>query len=192
MTNSLGAALAAVDEANKLDPNHINGQPRALEQGRLATAWLGRLAADPSPELQLAARAHHLERWVLERSSYPEGRAGYLRWRRENKAHQAARAREIASTHAPSLSGGRLEQLLLRRNLSGDTETQLLEDIACLVFVETQFDDLAARLERDHLVTIVQRTLTKMSPEAIAAASSVDLSANASSVLDDAVASIGS
>ena len=68
--------------------------PLALAQGRLAEAWVARLDPEASDALRLAARAHHLRRWALPRSDYPEGRAGYLRWRR---AQRERHARDLAA-----------------------------------------------------------------------------------------------
>ncbi|HEX7094655.1 MAG TPA: DUF4202 family protein, partial [Acidimicrobiales bacterium] len=67
----LDDALAAIDRANAGDPNQIDGRPRALVQGELASVWLSRLVPDASFALQVAVRAHHLRRWVIPRDSYP-------------------------------------------------------------------------------------------------------------------------
>ncbi|NNE74875.1 MAG: DUF4202 family protein, partial [Acidimicrobiales bacterium] len=95
----LDAVFSAIDAANAADPNQHEGQPLALLQGQLASAWLNRLTAAASAEVQVAVRAHHLERWKLARSDYPEGRGGYLRWRSANKAHQANAAAAILTDH---------------------------------------------------------------------------------------------
>ena len=65
-------------------------EPLALAHGRLAAEWIDRLVPDADDTLKLAARAHHLRRWELPRADYPEGRAGYLRWRRDQKRRHAA------------------------------------------------------------------------------------------------------
>ncbi len=90
----LETAAAAIDEANAADPNRITvrgtTEPLALAHGRLAAEWIDRLVPDADDTLKLAARAHHLRRWELPRADYPEGRAGYLRWRRDQKRRHAA------------------------------------------------------------------------------------------------------
>ncbi|MGH7336071.1 MAG: DUF4202 family protein, partial [Myxococcota bacterium] len=79
-------ALAAIDAANAGDPHTIlvRGQRRPKEQAHaeLVSEWIAVLAPDASEALQLAGRAHHLRRWAISRADYPEGREGYLRWRR--------------------------------------------------------------------------------------------------------------
>ena len=81
--------------------------------------------------------------------------------------------------------------LLARTNLRTDPETQALEDTACLVFLETQFDDMAARTEHDRMTSIVTKTLKKMSPLAVTLAASIDLGSTAGAVLADAIALVG-
>src|SRR5437868_2403332 len=80
-------AIAAIDAANADDPERlvVRGEERPKEQAHaeLMTEWVTRLEPSPAEELLLAARGHHLRRWTVPRSSYPEGRAGYLRWRRD-------------------------------------------------------------------------------------------------------------
>ena len=92
-------ALAAIDAANAADPTRIEwhgeSQPKELVHAELVSGWVRRLRPDASPELLLAARAHHVGRWLIARSSYPPGRAGYLRWRRTLHDLHAERVAEI-------------------------------------------------------------------------------------------------
>jgi len=184
---SLDDVLAAIDDANHHDPNLLDGEPLARKQGQLATAWLAKLAPEASPELQLVVRAHHLRRWELARSDFDDGRDGYLRWRRENKAHQANALASIMEDHQQSpQSIERVRTLLARTKLRSDAETQTLEDAACLVFLETQFEPMVERLEHAHMVDVVAKTLKKMSAVAIALAGSIDLGPASQAVLADA------
>ncbi len=193
LTESLGDVFAAIDEANASDPNELTSGaqvsgPRAQIQGRLASEWLERLEPNASAELQVASRAHHLRRWELARTDYPEGRAGYLQWRRDNKAHQAESAASILTEADWSEESiDRVRQLLSRTRLRTDPETQLLEDVACLVFLETQFAPMVERTEHDHMVTIVAKTLRKMSAAGIEAAGTLSLTAAGQQVIGDAV-----
>jgi len=45
--------------------------------------------------LRLAARCQHLERFKTPRKTYPEGKAGYLKWRRDLYRIQADRAMQL-------------------------------------------------------------------------------------------------
>src|SRR5512144_2528909 len=99
MTSRLDAAVAAIDQANSADPNVLvlDGVARPKEQAHaeMMTAWVLRLDPDADEAQLLAARAHHLRRWTLPRSDYPEGRSGYLRWRTALKAQHAQEVGQI-------------------------------------------------------------------------------------------------
>lgn len=183
----IDTVLDAIDAANATDPNELRGEPLALTQGRRASHWLDQLSDAPSAELQLCVRAHHLRRWEIARTDYPTGREGYLKWRRANKAHQGESLASIlqdAGWGAESIERSRT--LLARTKLRSDSETQLLEDAACLVFLETQFDAMVPNTDHDHLVSIVAKTLRKMSGEAIELAGSIALTDRAAAVLSEA------
>jgi hypothetical protein len=173
-------AIAAIDAANADDPNTIlvRGElrPKELAHAELVSAWVISLQPDASEALRLAARAHHLRRWTVPRTSYPEGRAGYLRWRRDLHEQHAREVGEIlGGVGYDDDTIARVQDLVRKRGLGKDPEVQTLEDALCLVFLETQFDDLAARLDRDKLDGVVDKTLKKMSPDAIARVADLDL-----------------
>ena len=152
------------------------------------TEWVQRLEPAPTEELLLAARAHHLRRWTIPRASYPQGRSGYLRWR---KALHEQHARDVAEI----LSGvgyddatvGRVQDIVRKRRLGKDDEVQVLEDALCLVFVETQLHDLAARVEPEKMVDVVRKTLVKMSDRAKQLATELDIPADDRALLDRAL-----
>jgi len=83
LSDCFGRATAAIDEANAQDPQwvRIRGReaPKEILHAELVTEWVRDLAPDASEQLLLAARGHHLRRWAVPRSSYPAGRAAYLR-----------------------------------------------------------------------------------------------------------------
>jgi len=169
----LARALAAIDAANADDPVSIEvrGVQRPKEQAHaeLVSEWLERLAPEASEALRLAGRAHHLRRWQIPRTGYPADRAGYLRWRRALHDFHAEQARAIlAGLGYDEAVLSRVDDLLHKRGLArGDAEAQALEDALCLVFLETQFRELAERLEEPKLLDVTRKTLKKMSPRAI-------------------------
>ncbi len=169
----VNATIRQIDYVNSTDPNldPMSLLPLALHQGRLASTWLSRLHRPPdtpSLELELVVRAHHLRRWELARIEYPEGRTGYLQWRRDNKRHQAESLAAIMSEFGWSRQSIiRTTELLSRTQLRTDPETQHLEDAACLVFLETEFQTMVDRLEPDHMSRVIEKTLAKMSPLAL-------------------------
>jgi len=167
VSGQLARLLTLIDDANQADPNRTHaGQPLAWAQGVDATAWLEKLAPDAADEMVIAARAHHLRRWEVPRESYPQGRAGYLRWRRDQKQRHA---REIAllMEHAgyEAVAVERVQRLIRRDNLASDPDAQLIEDVACLVFLHLQASDVVPRLG-ERAEGVLSKTIAKMSPAA--------------------------
>ena len=168
----LEALYSAIDAVNAGDPTALewHGElvPRSLLQGQRATTWLPRVADAPSTSLSIAARAHHLARWQIARSTYPDGRAGYLRWR---KASKVASAELLVSTLAPLGVAtdvvSKAVDLIQRVGLGTDPDAQAVEDVACLVFLETDYVALLERLGKAKSADAVRKTLKKMSPTAI-------------------------
>ena len=95
--SKLATALAAIDAANAKDPRMDDGQPEALLYGQRMSAECDRIFPNASETLQIAARGQHIERWVLDRKTYPEGKAGDHAWRRDLAKHHAARVSEFMS-----------------------------------------------------------------------------------------------
>lgn len=166
----------AIDAANAVDPNLINGRARALVQGERATAWLARLHPDAHDALALAVRAHHVQRWTLARSSYPDGRAGYLRWRRDLKdVHAGVLGEVLPGCGIDSEIVERAQALVAKRGPQRTPDAQAFEDVVCLVFLETQFEDLIDKLDDQKMIDVLRKTLPKMSPAAVALAATAEL-----------------
>lgn len=186
-------AVARIDAANAPDPNELvvrgRSRPKALGEAELATEWLHHLKPDASEALRLATRAHHVRRWEVPRSSYPDGRAGYLRWRRdlhERHGSLVAELLEVEGYDAATVS--RVKDIVQKRDLSRDPEVQAFEDVLCLVFLETQFAELAARLDEAKMVDVLRKTLVKMSDAGKAAAASISLGGAEAALLEKALA----
>jgi hypothetical protein len=186
------AAVDAIDARNADDPHTIviDGEvrPKELAHAELMTEWVQRLDPDATEAQLLAARAHHVERWVLERSEYPEGRAGYLRWRRDLSRHHQDVARQVmAEAGYDDATIETVTTIIGKKGLGSDPAVQVHEDALCLVFLTTQFAPVAERLGRDKTVDVVAKTVRKMSPAGIAAAAALDLDDALTSILLDAV-----
>ncbi len=189
----LPRAIEAIDAANAADPNRIlvegREQPKELAHAELVTEWVRRLRPEAGEALLLAARAHHLRRWAVPRSTYPEGRAGYLRWRRDLHERHAAETSEILRDAGyDEATVARVGDIVRKRNLKSDPEVQTLEDALCLVFLQTQFHDLASRLEHAKTVDVVRKTLNKMSDEAKRQALALPLAHEDAALLEEALA----
>lgn len=187
------SAIAAIDSANAQDPNQLTHGgttlPKELFHARLMTAWVQRLDPGASEAAHLAARAHHFRRWTRPRSDFPDGRAGYLRWRTAAKRAHADEVAALLVDHGyDAATVERVGRIVRKEGLGHDHEVQVDEDARCLVFLTTQLDAVTDQLGEDHMVEVLRRTLPKMSAEGVAAAATLDLGPRGRAVLAAAVA----
>lgn len=164
MSARLDQALAAIDAVHAEDPEKENGKPKELAYAERMSAWLEKLAPQASEPLRLAVRCQHLRRWALPRANYPEGKVGYLRWRKDESLAHAALAGEIlgkAGYAAEDIK--RVQSLIKKERIKHDPEAQLLEDTACLVFLEFEFAPFAPKHPDGKVVDILKKTWAKMS-----------------------------
>lgn len=175
---SLEEALERIDAVNETDPRMDasgdagpEGTPKELLYGRRMTTWLAKLAPDASEALQIACRGQHIARWRWPRSDYPDGRVGYKAWRRELyglHAHAVTAILEQMGSSDELMS--RVASLIGKKDRTSDSESQTLEDVACMVFLEFEFAAFAAKHENDKVIRVVRKTWHKMSEPARAAA----------------------
>ncbi len=170
------AALSAIDRANALSPIDVHHEGKRFGKEELygirMSQVLQRFAPDSPLALRIAVRAQHLERWTLQRSEYPEGRGGYLRWRQDAQKIHATRVGELLSEVGADEPLIEKVQATVRKR---GQLAQTLEDVACLVFLEFEFDAFAAKHPREKVISILQKTWGKMSPRAQAAALELNL-----------------
>ena len=165
----LADVIAAIDAANARDPNKIavdgRRDPAELVYGRRMSETLVRIAPAASEHLRIAARGQHIERWTSPRTSYPQGRVGYLKWRKDLQNFHARRLGEImmaAGYDADDID--RVGALVRKERLKSDAEAQMLEDVVCIVFLEHYLGDFMGKTDRDKLAGILAKTWNKMSP----------------------------
>lgn len=167
----LHQALRLIDLANSADPHgevwEGRTYPKELLYGMRMTEWLERLCPEASDILRIAARGQHLRRWEVPRDSYPATREGYLRWRSFLYGFHGDRVAELMEQagYEPA-DAERVRKILQKRGLKADPEVQLIEDVACLVFLEHYFPAFAASQDSEKLVGIVRKTWSKMSETA--------------------------
>jgi len=106
-------------------------------------------------------------RWEIPRQSYPMTRAGYLQWRAALKKFHAQKAVDILREAGyPEDVIRRVQDLNLKKHFSDDPEARALEDTLCLVFLEFQLADLAAKTAADKTINALQKTWQKMTETA--------------------------
>jgi hypothetical protein len=189
----LSTAIAEIDAANSADPNRVRLDgaevPAELVYGQRMSAMLARVYPEASEALSLAVRAQHIRRWEIPRATYPMDRAGYLRWRKELGRKHAEWAGEILSACGYTAEEiARVGSLLRKENLRRDAETQALEDVAALVFLAHYAEDFAAKHPPEKVVTILAKTLAKMSEHGKQAAAGLELPPAVRHALETAVA----
>ena len=165
MSKASALALAAIDAVHAEDPEKgAGGRPRELVYAERMSGWLERLSPLASEALRLATRCQHLRRWAISRASYPEGKVGYLRWRKDESFAHAALAGEIlrhAGYDAHAI--GRVQALVRKERIKHDPEAQMLEDVTCLVFLEHELAPFAAKHPEWKVIDILRKTWPKMS-----------------------------
>jgi len=182
-------AMAGIDAVHAGDPEQLGGRPKELVYAERMSAWLARLAPQASDFLKLAVRCQHLRRWSIARSTYPEGKVGYLRWRKESLTAHAALAGEIlARAGFDAQAVARVQSLVKKERLKHDPEAQALEDVTCLVFLEHELAAFAPRHDEQKLVEILRKTWPKMSAQGRQAALGLQLPAQLQALVGKALA----
>lgn len=188
----LEQAFELFDSYNKNSPEQLiyegTAYPAEYFYALKLHEWVMKLDPDASESLLLASRCQHIGRWESARSSYPEGRAGYLKWRSDLSRHHAAKATEIlTSVGYDADTVDRVRQIVLKQRLKSDPEVQTMENALCLVFLQYQFDDLIAKLKEEKMIDILQKTWAKMSTPGREATSNVQFSEEAKELLGKAL-----
>ena len=185
-------AIELIDRANAGDPVRIvvhgEEKQKELAHSELMTRWVKRLRPNAGDELLIAARAHHIRRWEVPRSSFPTGRKAYLQWRTAlHRLHADATGEILDAVGYEQAFIDRVQQIVRKHGLQRDPEVQTLEDALCLVFLETQLGDL----RRDHgdqkVHEILVKTLKKMSDRAKELALELEMPAEDRELLERAV-----
>ena len=190
------AAIALFQRANARDPNQItvNGQPepKQLVQAERIFTWVLRLNPEASDALRLAAYAQHVRRWEIPRETYPSGRLGYLKWRKDLAKFHADLAAEMLHEAgvAPDTIAA-VRRLNLKQGLTTNPDTQTIEDALCLTFLEFEFEEFARKHEPAKVIDILRKTWRKMSPQAQRAASELPLSTSAQQLVESALTPAG-
>jgi len=173
MTSSrLTIVLAAIDKINSEDPNQTiidgNSQPNELLYGQYMTTCLTQYYPESNELLQIAVRAQHIKRWQLKRTEFDAGKAGYYQWRIAQGKFHAQLTKSLMLENGFDENEAETTACILRKEkLKTNSDTQTLEDVACLVFLQYYFDAFAAKYtEQDNeakIIRIVKMTWGKMS-----------------------------
>lgn len=163
-----------MDAANSEDPNieTVDGKdwPKELLYSQRMTEMLERYKPEVDDVAKLAIRGQHIMRWKSPRSDYPMDRKGYHQWRTALytfHANSVAELMEKAGYDEESLE--RVRQAVGKKALKKNPDTQLLEDIAALVFIEhymLAFAEKHPEYDEAKWIDIIRKTWRKMTADA--------------------------
>ncbi len=176
-------AVSLMDAANGEDPNIelADGRewPRELLYSHRMSQMLERFQPAADEVVKLAIRGQHIQRWKSPRNAYPMGRAGYHQWRTDlYKFHAVTAAGLMAEAGYDEQALERVRNAIGKRKIKVNPDTQLLEDVASLVFIEfymLAFAEKHPEYDEGKWINIIQKTWKKMSADAHAFALSGDL-----------------
>ena len=196
MTSRLEQAFERFDRANSGDPRveSVGGRskPRELVYAERMTDRLERFAKNAPEALRLAARCQHLCRWTIPRTDFPVGRAGYRRWRTTlAEFHARAAAEILLEVGYDATTIAAIEGLLKKERLKTDPDVQILEDVACLVFLEHYLEKFSAEHSEAKLVEILRKTWRKMSDRGRDTALTIDLAPELKALVIQATEELG-
>jgi hypothetical protein len=174
-------AITTFDAYNLNDPHEERVGGTSMPKEVLYAQRMSKRLDDFYPAapsyLKLAAHCQHIGRWEIPRESYPMDRKGYLKWRSVLRTHHANLAEQILkSCRYDDDTIEKVKGLLLKKALHSNPDTQVLEDVICLVFIEHYLEDFTEKHEPQKVVDVLRKTLKKMSPRAVEAAGSIEVS----------------
>ena len=174
MTQQLDTAIKLIDAANSEDPNQDNADgkdwPKELLYSQRMSDMLQRYTPDADDVIKLACRAQHIQRWKTPRSDYSMDRKGYHQWRTglyQFHAETAAALLEKAGYEDDVIE--RVKQAVGKKSAKTNADTQRLEDVAALVFIEhymLAFAEKHPEYDEEKWLLIIRRTWNKMSEQA--------------------------
>lgn len=172
--NLYQAAIAAFDKANSEDPNKeiFDGKeyPKELLYAQRMTEMQERYAPEASEAVKLACRAQHIQRWKSPRSDYPMDKKGYMLWRTNlYKFHAETAGALMKEVGYDDEMIARVKAIVGKKNLKTNPETQMMEDVVDLVFIEHYMLGFAQQkpdYDEAKWILIIKKTWDKMSERA--------------------------
>ncbi|WP_418604104.1 DUF4202 domain-containing protein [Hwangdonia sp.] len=162
------STMALIDGKNSEDPNvyrvHGLDYPKELLYSQRMTRKLLQFHPNASKALQIAARAQHICRWQIPRDDYPMDRVGYLKWRETlKKMHADITATILKQVGYDDEFTNRITALITKKLIKKNEESQILEDVVCLVFLDYYFEEFSEKHDANKVIDILQKTWKKMS-----------------------------
>lgn len=168
------AAITAFDQANSEDPNTeiFEGReyPKELLYAQRMTNMQERYAPHATEAVKLAVRAQHIQRWKIPRSDYAMDKPSYMLWRTTlYKFHAETAGNLMKQAGYDDEMVARVKTIVGKKELKTNPETQMMEDVVDLVFLEHYMLAFAAQhadYDEAKWIGIIKKTWNKMSESA--------------------------
>ena len=192
MSTKFDKAIQLFDQVNANDPNkeEANGQlyPKELLYAQRMSTQLNTFEPSASEVVRLSVRCQHICRWEIPRDSYEMNRVGYLTWRKDLYKFHAKKAGEILSEVGYNTDTiEKVQFLLQKKQLKKNEDTQLLEDVICLVFLNFYFEKFSKKYSEEKLIDILRKTWAKMSDNGHEAALKIEFSETVKKLISKAL-----
>ena len=160
----INKAVRLINEILKEDP-----KGEALIYSQQCFEWLQKLNPNFSESQEIAARCQHFRRWDIPRKDFPMNKKGYYQWRISLYTYQADKTAEVL--HKVGYSNDFIQEvksMIAKKDLRKNISSQLIEDTACLVFLEHYIEPFASSKDysEEKWIKIIQKTWGKMSDKA--------------------------
>ena len=158
------AALKLINKVLKEDP-----KGEALIYSQQCFEWLKKLNPNFTDTQEMGARCQHFRRWDIPREDFPMDKKGYYQWRIKLYTYQAEKAADVLSNVGYSVDFiEEVKSMIAKKDLRKNENSQLIEDVACLVFLEHYIVPFAStkNYSEEKWVKIIQKTWAKMSDKA--------------------------
>ncbi|MCW9015318.1 MAG: DUF4202 domain-containing protein [Gammaproteobacteria bacterium] len=165
-------AINLIDAANSDDPNQVTDEqgkawPKELLYSHRMSDVLQRYAPEADDVCKLAIRSQHIQRWKSPRDAYPMDRIGYHKWRTDlYKFHADTMGELMEQAGYGADDVERAKKMVGKKGIKSNPDTQLLEDVADLVFIEYYMQEFAEKhpeYSEEKWIEIIQKTWKKMS-----------------------------
>ncbi len=189
-------AISLINEVYTQDTDIIEHEGVSISKELLyahrMVQTLAMFKPDATEELILAAHCQHLYRWEIPRKSYPMDRKGYHQWRTFLYSYQANKTALLlkeAGYNANSIE--QVTFMMAKTDLKNDANSQTLEDVVCLVFLEFYLDAFIEQHKSDSekLKRIIQNTWLKMSKKGHASALQIPFTPESKTIVLEAIGS---
>lgn len=173
--NYYNNAVELIDIANSEDPNNevADGKdvPKELLYSQRMSDMINQYLPAADDVAKLAVRAQHIQRWKSPRSDYPMNRKGYHLWRTNLYTFHSEKAGKLLEEAGyDDAFVARVKLAIAKKSLKKNPDTQIVEDVAALVFMEHYmlafYQKFSTTYDEEKWIDIILRTWKKMSPQA--------------------------